>query len=92
MGPVRRRQKPAHVPHRGQRDIIEPIDRIHIPERRDLHLVDRKVPTHLDEPIDIPGIEPIGSGPKVILLSYRHQISLSTDLGGSVSRDQGYAV
>lgn len=66
--------------------IVEPIDRVHLAYRSDVHLFDWEASAEADQRVDIPRIKSLASGPEVILLA--HTTVWSTKV---VSRSSGDA-
>lgn len=54
--------------------VVKPVDRVHLPYRGELHLSDWEISAEFDQPVDIPGVETVISGPEVILLPHRHSL------------------
>jgi hypothetical protein len=52
---------------------IEPVQAVDLGDRIYLDGLDGQRPAELDEPVDVPGVEPIVRRPEVVLLPYREQ-------------------
>src|SRR5918995_4611065 len=54
--------------------VVEPVDGVDLVDRCQLNVLDRQRATELDQPVDVPGIQALLSGPEVILLSHLRSI------------------
>jgi hypothetical protein len=66
---------PTHMVHHSADGWIaesatEPVVRVHFSDGSEGHLDHGEFPTEFDQPVDIPGIQSVLAGPKVVLLAH----------------------
>jgi len=54
--------------------LVEPLDRVELPDRAEVDLVDIERGAESDETIDIPGVEAVLTGPQVVLLAHTNSL------------------
>ena len=62
---------------RAMESVVEPVDGVDLLDRVEGDIHDWQLSRQLDEPVNVPGIEPISTWPEVVLMS--HAISVSVN-------------